>query len=185
MKSAQTGLKPTNFCRCCDVELKPGENWPPSRQNRRNRICSPCHSRKTREWELKNRDRHLAGHRGRSQKHYATDHYVKKARERRRTGAREYSDAGFVYVLTNPAWPGLVKIGSAVSLRPRLTAYQTSSPHRDYVIEHSAAFNDRLLAERILHRRLRAHRKAGTEWFQIHPLDARNFLVQLSKQENQ
>jgi len=39
---------------------------------------------------------------------------------------------GYVYVITNPAWPDWVKIGMAIDAEDRLNGYQTSSPMRDY-----------------------------------------------------
>ena len=42
------------------------------------------------------------------------------------------SPQGQVYILTNPAWEGWVKVGMAVDAVDRTGNYQTSSPYRDY-----------------------------------------------------
>jgi len=91
---------------------------------------------------------------------------------------------GTVYLIVNPAWPGFVKLGSAVDARARLHTYQTGSPFRDYEIAAVATFNDCREAELILHEQLRGHRVGNTEWFRLHPEDARNHLKRLLKQEH-
>lgn len=42
---------------------------------------------------------------------------------------------GYVYGITNKAFPGYMKIGSATSVYERLDQYQTYCPDRDYVLE--------------------------------------------------
>ena len=79
---------------------------------------------------------------------------------------------GYVYVITNPAWPEWVKIGMAIDAEDRLKGYQTSSPMRDYTLVHYAYSDDRNVAER------QAHVLAGklgdrrNEWFKINNEDA-------------
>lgn len=91
---------------------------------------------------------------------------------------------GWVYVIANPAWPGYVKIGTALDLKDRLKVYNTSSPFRDFEVTAAARFKDRRAAERRLHGELRGLRVGRTEWYQLHPADARNHLIRLTKQEN-
>lgn len=43
---------------------------------------------------------------------------------------------GYVYLITNPAFPGWVKIGASIDAETRLNQYQTYSPNRDYKIEY-------------------------------------------------
>lgn len=45
--------------------------------------------------------------------------------------------AGFLYVITNPAFPGWVKIGTTWNLEERLHVYQTGDPFRQYKLEYS------------------------------------------------
>lgn len=46
--------------------------------------------------------------------------------------SKEY---GYIYILSNPAWPEKIKIGVTIDVPSRLSTYQTSSPYRDYKIE--------------------------------------------------
>lgn len=73
---------------------------------------------------------------------------------------------GSVYVISNHAWQGWYKVGKAVKPEDRLNNYQTSSPHRDYVLEYQEAFSNRNSAESSIHECLRS--KVSTyknEWF--------------------
>jgi hypothetical protein len=72
---------------------------------------------------------------------------------------------GYVYVITNKAWPDWVKIGRAIDANDRLRAYQTSSPLRDYQIVHSVHFEDVNAAERKAH--LIAARMTGKPWNKV------------------
>lgn len=87
-------------------------------------------------------------------------------------------DLGFVYVITNPAWPDWVKVGMAVDADDRLKAYQTSSPHRDYELKAYAHTTTKRKTERLAHRL--CHRlceeKSG-EWFKM-PLDKAVAVIQ-------
>lgn len=77
--------------------------------------------------------------------------------------------AGRVYALANPAWPGLIKIGSSTDIGLRLRSYQTGSPHRDYkVIAWSSVFAAVRRVEFALHRSLALYKVEGSrEWFRI------------------
>lgn len=78
--------------------------------------------------------------------------------------------AGYVYCVTNPAWPGLAKIGSAIDLQQRLGTFQTGDPHRGYVLEVSEIVGDRVAVERQLHLRFSSKRVNG-EWFLVSPVE--------------
>ena len=89
---------------------------------------------------------------------------------------------GDVYVIANKAWDGWVKIGMAVDAEDRLNSYQTSSPHRDYVLIHKEFFTDRRRAE------AQAHIEAGkvaeehnSEWFKLDTYTATLILKGLDK----
>lgn len=73
---------------------------------------------------------------------------------------------GFVYVITNEAWPECVKVGRAFDPESRLNGYQTSSPHRDYELYHAVYFSDCYHAELAVHARL-AHLQQEGEWFHL------------------
>lgn len=59
--------------------------------------------------------------------------------------------AGYVYAISNPAWPEYVKIGSSIDVLDRLNSYQTSSPNRDYKLEDYYFVWDRRTEETDLH----------------------------------
>lgn len=69
-------------------------------------------------------------------------------------------------MVTNPAWPGFVKIGSALDLDKRLSSYQTACPHRAYRLEASAFVADRVAAERELMTLFKADHHLH-EWFRV------------------
>ena len=71
---------------------------------------------------------------------------------------------GFVYVITNPAWPDHVKIGRAFNPESRLRGYQTSCPDRDYRLNYAVYFEDCYQAEHSMHYMLDKWRRGG-EWF--------------------
>jgi len=90
---------------------------------------------------------------------------------------------GYVYVMTNKAWPDWVKIGMAIDAEDRLNGYQTSSPHRDYVLEHYVASNDRRKSEREAHTRaLPLATDSKGEWFKLSVEQAITILDNLDEQ---
>lgn len=58
---------------------------------------------------------------------------------------------GFVYLITNPAWPNHMKIGSAIDVKRRFNSYQTYSPMRDYELKCYYFTNDRFSEEKQYH----------------------------------
>lgn len=58
---------------------------------------------------------------------------------------------GFVYIVSNPAFDGCVKIGLTKNLNKRLDTYQTYDPFRQFKVEHyTVCENVRELEKRIL-----------------------------------
>lgn len=88
---------------------------------------------------------------------------------------------GYVYLITNPAWPGYCKLGAAKSLSGRLADYLTASPHRDYKLQFALPFTDRFEAEGRVKRRMRGFRVKGTEWFHVHHDDARAIILNVQE----
>ncbi|BEU75765.1 hypothetical protein KSS14E_0060 [Escherichia coli phage KS_S14] len=84
---------------------------------------------------------------------------------------------GFVYVIGNPAWPGLYKIGMTVDVNERLSSYQTYSPYRDYKLYHFRFSSDKRRTEKALHNLLKDYKVSG-EWFEVPLLDAFKLLVE-------
>ena len=75
------------------------------------------------------------------------------------------SPEGQVYIITNPAWEGWIKVGMAIDTQDRANQYQTSSPYRDYVVEHTVATTDRRRLESLAHTLLGNAREQRNEWF--------------------
>ena len=86
------------------------------------------------------------------------------------------SAEGEVYIITNKAWNGWVKVGMAVDAEDRLKNYQTSSPFRDYVLYYSYNTDDRRKAESKAHSRLEQLFERNNEWFKCTPQEAKGVL---------
>ena len=83
----------------------------------------------------------------------------------------ERSAEGEVYIIRNPAFCNWLKVGKAVNSEDRLQGYQTSSPHRDYVLEYCEHFENRHQAEAAIHRLLEKHKDCHErkgEWFRTY-----------------
>ena len=74
---------------------------------------------------------------------------------------------GYVYAISNAAWPEWIKIGKAVDADDRLNSYQTSSPMRDYKLIHSVYFDDRNAAEAKAHTIAQGMGVRKNEWFKL------------------
>jgi hypothetical protein len=75
---------------------------------------------------------------------------------------------GEVYIITNPAWKGWIKIGMAIEAEDRLKGYQTSSPLRDFKLKFKKYFDNRRIAEQQAHSLCakKAIKRKG-EWFKV------------------
>ena len=82
---------------------------------------------------------------------------------------RQYSGVkeGAVYIITNKAWEGWIKVGMAIDAEDRLKSYQTSSPFRDYTLLYVYEVNDRRAGESAAHARLAKECDNINEWFRI------------------
>jgi hypothetical protein len=88
---------------------------------------------------------------------------------------------GYVYIMTNPAMPGLVKIGSTTLLR---TSPPTFQQHRSASSLSVHPFEDELRAERALQSVLREYRvNSGREFYDVPVEQAREALLQLSNEK--
>lgn len=92
-----------------------------------------------------------------------------------------YKDSaeGEVYIITNPAWEGWVKVGMAVDSQDRLKNYQTSSPFRDYSLLYSYEVNDRRAGESAAHTRLAKECENINEWFKLSPESANDLILEV------
>ena len=89
------------------------------------------------------------------------------------------SKKGEVYIITNPAFEGWVKVGMAVDAMDRLKGYQTSSPFRDYELQFFCKVNDRRASESQAHQILAAKFNQQGEWFQCSVEEARQVINQV------
>jgi len=79
---------------------------------------------------------------------------------------------GWVYVISNKAMPGLVKVGYSMK-DPELRAAElnhTGSPH-PYLVDYEALVDNPHKLEQSCHRKL-ANRREGKEWFRCSPEEA-------------
>ena len=89
----------------------------------------------------------------------------------------EKSTKGHVYIISNPCWDGWLKVGMAVDAEDRCNQYQTSSPHRDYELCYTKYFEDRKIAERLAHKKLKKiSTKHKGEWFKVSVKEAKQII---------
>ena len=97
----------------------------------------------------------------------------------------KHTKSGFVYVISNPAWKGWVKIGMAIDAEDRLKSYQTSSPYRDYQLLHSVYVTDRRAIEKKAHRKVsKICEEKQNEWFKVDAIEAIDCITAILKKQN-
>jgi len=173
-------------CRVCKVNLSE-DNWYPSCQKYNIPVCTPCTKRQALKSAKSSNPNRM----------YVNGKYIPKTHPLFKAGRyKTFNDAafegtyklsdikeGYVYVIANKAWPGWVKIGMAVDAEERLGGYQTSSPHRDYTLEHTVASNDRRKSEKEAHTRaLPLSVDSKGEWFKLSVEQAITILDNLDEQ---
>jgi hypothetical protein len=94
---------------------------------------------------------------------------VKKRREKSRKKIKSN-----LYLITNSAWEGFVKIGRAKDVDTRLKSYNTGSPFRDYKVQFKAEFNDILLVEEYIYGKY----EMLNEWTKADWRDIKNDIIQ-------
>lgn len=157
----------THQCTKCNTDLVLNENWVEGNVRQHKYLCITC-STKLNETRM-----------------FVNGKYVPYTHPMHKAGRyKSFNDAafssfekykkskdGYVYAITNPAWEGWVKIGMAVDADDRCKSYQTSSPLRDYKLEHCTYFEDRRRAEHQAHKKAEEiAEECGSEWFKI-PVD--------------
>ena len=168
-KLATVGRTPTSLqCAACDVEL--GEdNWTAYYRNNNIKTCKACN----------NPDRKYNNPQSNPARMWVNGKYVPKTHPLYKAGRyKGFEDAAFsslenfkdspqgqVYIITNPAWEGWVKVGMAVDANDRAGNYQTSSPYRDYELAHVVDTADRRATEAETHARLGGLFEQRNEWF--------------------
>lgn len=92
--------------------------------------------------------------------------------------AEKVDKRGFLYVITNPAWPAHCKVGRAFDPEARLRNYQTGCPDRNYKLRYAVYFEDCHAAEKLVHDTLADYQAQG-EWYRILPSTAEHVLDQI------
>ncbi len=95
--------------------------------------------------------------------------------------------SGYVYVLTNPAMPGLVKIGMT-KVTPIVRARQlyTTGVPKPFVVHTSLKVSNPRLVEQRAHQRLEKYRINGSrEFFKLSPERARGILYYYAGRKQQ
>jgi hypothetical protein len=175
----------TAHCNKCDVELSL-DNWHRTNRERNVRVCKTCQREQALEACKKSNPNRM----------YVNGKYIPKSHPLFKPGRyKTFSDAafdgtykldtikeGYVYVITNKAWPDWVKIGMAIDAEDRCNGYQTSSPFRDYVLEHTVETNDRRKSEREAHTKAaKLAKETSGEWFKLDVETAKQILDNLNE----
>lgn len=151
-------------CRVCSTQLHLNQNWNPSHAATRQYACKAC-------YQIKNAKRMSVDH-----AYVSMEHPLHKpGRYRSFTDMafnsivrKERSMEGYVYLLTNPAYPHWVKVGCAIDVDDREDSYQTSSPFRDYTVIAHQFVEDRRDYEQDLIEYMEAiSEDRRNEWFCI------------------
>ena len=150
-----TGQTPTNkTCNTCGTELNK-HNWYEGFQKNCTYKCKPC----TRE--------------------YQHGIYVKQQVDKIKKHTQQRFDrikSGYVYVITNPAWPEWVKIGKGADAKDRFDSYQTYSPMRDYELMYCKYFDNRHKAEKTVQDIAETRAEKRHEWFNMSVEEAKEII---------
>lgn len=162
-------------CKHCSVELLIGHNWSEAEKNKCVYRCFDCKKKLVND-----------------QRMYVNGKFIPKSHPLHKAGRyKTFNDVawessyklkeikeGFVYIITNPAWPNWVKIGMAIDAEDRLNGYQTSSPNRDYKLEYAVKVANRRKSETMAHKLCK---KMGVdskgEWFNM-PVDTAKLVLE-------
>ena len=89
---------------------------------------------------------------------------------------------GYVYVLTNPSMPGLVKIGhSQHGGEARAKSLRTTGVPAPFCLEFEILVPNARALESIIHQRLSGRRlDQGREYFEMHPMEAVEAILSVS-----
>jgi len=168
-------------CLDCNVELVADDNWSKNCQIQAQYKCIPCYRKEHFIWNKKKNPQRM----------FVNGKYIPKSHPLHKPGNyKTFSDAafdgtykldsikeGYVYAITNPAWPEWVKIGMAIDADDRCNGYQTSSPFRDYKIEHVVVTNNRRAAEAEAHKAAtKMAKEVRGEWFKLDIEQAKTIL---------
>ena len=171
-------------CNTCGVELT-DENWSKSWKKVGRHQCTACSQKYN---DVSNTNRMWV-----DGKYISNDHPLHKPGRYTSFGDAAFTalqkdkqiKEGYIYVITNPAWPEWVKIGMAIDAEDRLNGYQTSSPMRDYQLVHAIPTPDRARAERVAHKAAALCGERQGEWFKIPNSEAVAILQHIKETEDE
>ena len=174
---------------CCGCSIELNEtNWTEGVRQRGVPLCKFCNrSRALKACKKSNPDRMFV-----NGKYIAKNHPLHKPGRYKTFNDAAFDGTykldnikeGYVYVITNPAWIGWVKIGMAIDADDRLNSYQTSSPHRDFVLEYTVETDNRRTLEQAAHKEaMKVAGKTKGEWFKLDVKTAIEILNNLKEQD--
>ena len=172
-------------CIWCSVELT-DENWYSSSKKKRDYKCKPC----IRNKENKANKLHRLVINGKYISRKDPLYKMFKPGYYKTLGDATFLNSklaaiqeGYVYIISNRAWPHWVKIGMAIDAEDRLNSYQTSSPYRDFILEHRVFSSNRRASEKEAHTKAAAIcRGMANEWFELSVKEAITILDNLDEQ---
>ena len=92
-------------------------------------------------------------------------------------GSRLIGNSGIVYIISNPAMPGLVKVGKTINLEDRLKSLYSSGVPMPFRCVYAKEVDNYSEVERKLHKGLNSHREnSNREFFRIPEEEVINFL---------
>jgi hypothetical protein len=74
-------------------------------------------------------------------------------------GSRPIGNSGIVYIISNPAMPGLVKVGKTINLEDRLKSLYSSGVPMPFRCVYAKEVDNYSEVERKLHQGLNSHRE--------------------------
>lgn len=75
--------------------------------------------------------------------------------------------SGYLYIVSNMAFPGFLKVGVTEDIKSRLRTYQTSDPKRAYKMEFFIFHPDAYTAEKKIKKAMKMFAKSQkNEWFE-------------------
>ena len=86
---------------------------------------------------------------------------------------------GDIYVIYNPAFKGWVKVGCALDVKDRLSAFQTADPYRNYEVRYHVHVENKLQSETQAHDRLEKTFERKGEWFRARPWEVTRILKRM------
>jgi hypothetical protein len=173
-------------CYSCSTSLNE-DNWMPSFKKRNQRICKDCYRERFNSKNNPENNPKALRINGKYISRKDPLYKIIKPGTYKDIGEGlfETSNAssiaeGYVYIITNKAWPDWVKIGMAIDAEDRCNGYQTSSPFRDYVLEYSVTTEDRRKSERQAHKKAKKlASETNGEWFKLDVETAKQILDNL------